>query len=113
MKSKIELCNDLRALKQCTDEAPEGTYMVAKAIEEKIGDTVHELIEWLRENGLKAGNCDSAYLLEAQIYEYIKNSNPESNDFACAEGFGRAMESPHAARIKAEAARIGQFFNPL
>jgi len=75
----------------CVAEAPPGCYDDAKEIRELIGATVDALTTELRGKGLTASGGDPAFSLEAEIYSYIKESNPSANLFAVAEGFGYAI----------------------
>lgn len=89
----------LANFKRCADEAPEGTYVDAKALNEVIGDSCDDLIKAVRALGLKADTCDLIYQVEATIYDYVKRSNPESSMFAVSEGFGKGLDSPARDRV--------------
>lgn len=90
---------------QCVDNAPVGTYLDAKELRTTIGDTADTLMKDVRELGLQANNCDLIYAVEVAIYDYVKQSNPDSNLFALAEGFGSSMNSPARERVLAQTAR--------
>lgn len=99
------LSKQLEQFKRCCDEAPAGLYVDARELNTVIGDACDGLMKELRALGLKADNCDLIYHVEATIYNYVKLSNPDSTMFPVAEGFGAAMESPAAERVKAQAER--------
>ena len=84
---------------QCADNAPVGTYLDAKELRSKIGDTADALMKDVRGLGLKANNCDLIYAVGVAIYDYVKQSNPDSNLFALAEGFGSSMNGPACERV--------------
>lgn len=99
------MSKQLDNFKRCCDEAPEGTYEDAKWLNECIGDTCDNLMNDLRNLGLKADACDLIYKVEATIYDYVKRSNPDNSMFAVAEGFGEAMDGPARERVIAQAKR--------
>jgi len=90
---------------QCVDNAPVGTYLDAKELRTTIGDTADALMNDVRGLGLKANNCELIYAVEAAIYDYVKQSNPDSNLFALAEGFGASMDGPARERVLAQTDR--------
>lgn len=93
----------LTNFKRCAEEAPEGTYDEAKSLNDAIGNAVDQLIRDIRALGLKADTCDRAFALEAAIYTYVKQSNPDCSLFAMAEGFGASMDGPPRERVIAQA----------
>lgn len=70
-----------------------------------IGDTADTLLRDIRGLGLKANNCDLIYSVEIAIYDYVKHSNPDSNLFTLAEGFGSSMGGPARERVLAQTER--------
>lgn len=104
-----ELQAALTNFKRCADEAPKGTYEQAKSLNNTIGDAVDQLMRDIRAHGLKADNCDRAFALEAAIYEYVKQSNPDASLFAVAEGFGSAVDGPAGDRVINQAKRDRDF----
>jgi hypothetical protein len=92
------------AFEQCAEDAPEGAYEQAKAIAQVVGLCANHLIKELREIGLGANNGDGLREVEAVIYGYIKNSNPDACVFPTAEGFGEAMGGVARERVLAQAA---------
>lgn len=99
----------LKNFKNCCEEAPVGTYDRAKILNEVIGDKVDAIIETLRNYDWCANNCDLAFALEAEIYAYVKASNPNNEDLATAEGFGAAMDTEARERVIAQAIRDRDF----
>lgn len=104
-----ELQAALTNFKRCTEEAPEGTYEEAKNLNNTIGDAIDQLMRDIRALGLKADNCDRAFALEAAIYEYVKQSNPDASLFVVAEGFGSAVDGPAGPRVIAQTVRDRDF----
>jgi len=100
---QTETATQFSNLDSCASNAPEGTYESAKNIRTLIGCTVDKLIADLNGLGLKADRGDLAWQLESEIYRYIKNSNPNSCEFAVSEGFGEAMSLPIRDRVIASA----------
>ena len=108
---------DLRGLnaswsdfERCAEEAPAGTYAQAKAIAEMIESHANALIKELHALGMKADTCDGVREVEALMYGYIRDSNPDAPIFPTAEGFGQAMEGPARERVLAQAASNAAFF---
>lgn len=83
----------------CAEESPDFSYDQAKQIKEMIGHACDKLIRDTRALGLSANNCDGIREVEAVIYRWLKNSNPEETIFPVAEGFGSAMQGPARARV--------------
>lgn len=107
---------DVRALndalghfERCADEAPRGTYEQAKRLVELIGETAQSLIGRLRECGLEANTCDGIREVEAVIYGYIKDSNPDATVFPTGEGFGESMGGPARDRVLAQTIEARDF----
>lgn len=98
-----DLKSDLSHFKRCAEEAPEGTYEDAKHLNEVIGGACDNLIREIRALGLKADNSDLIFAVEAAIYNYVKQSNPEAPLFPVAEGFGISMDGPDRDRIITQA----------
>ena len=94
---------------QCADEAPNGVHEQAKAIREVIGKTVDGFMASLREIGLQADTCDRARAVEAVLYAYAKESNPDYPEFYTAEGFGDAMNGEARERVIAQSIRSRDF----
>jgi len=94
----------LENFKRCADEAPEGCYEQAKALNAVIGEACDNLMRELRALGLKASAADLAFDLEAAIYNYARGSNPNATVFPTAEGFGSSMDGPARERVLAQAA---------
>lgn len=101
--SGSELRTALGNFKSCAEEAPEGCYEHAKALNGVIKDACTGVMRELRALGLKAGTCDMAFDLEAAIYDYAKRSNPDAPLFPTAEGFGSSMDRPERDRVIAQA----------
>lgn len=95
---------------RCADESPDRTYVDAKYVRELIGDATDKLIRDVRQLGLKADNCDLARKVEVALYDYIKESNPDSCMFAIAEGCGAALNGPSRDRVLATMVSNQQFF---
>lgn len=105
--------NALNYFKRCAEEVPEGTYEDAKRLNEVIGDTCDNLMQEVRDLGLKADACDLIFAVEAAIYDYVKRSNRESTLFPLAEGFGSSMDSPARDRVIAQAAANRDFLRSV
>lgn len=99
--------------KACADEAPEGCYEDAKALNAVIGQTCDNLMRELRALGLKASGNDLAFDLEAAVYAYAKACNPDATVFPLAEGFGSGMNGPARERVMAQAIRSRDLFRSL
>lgn len=99
----------LEHFKRCAQEAPQGCYEEAKALNAVINDAMDNLAQQLRGLGLKANNCDLAFELEAAIYAFVKESNPEATVFPTAEGFGKGLDGPARERIMFQAQQDRDF----
>jgi len=105
--------NALTNFKACADQAPAGCYEEAKTLNALIGQVTDNLMRELRAIGLKADACDLAFDLEAAMYHYARQSNPEATVFPTAEGFGSSMGGPARERVLAQARRSRDFFRSL
>lgn len=95
----------LEHFRRCADAAPAGTYEHAKELAALLGETCDTFMRELRAIGLKANNCDRIHELEAELYAYVKDSNPDAPIFPTAEGFGASMDGPERDRVLAQTAR--------
>jgi hypothetical protein len=103
----------LTRFKRCAEDASEGTYEDAKSLNSTIGDAVDQLMRDLRALGLKADTCDHAYALEAAIYDYVKQSNPDASLFAVSEGFGSAVDGVAGERVLNQARQDRDFLRNI
>lgn len=104
-----ELNRRLSNLESCAENAPEGAYEQAKAVAKIVGNAAKGLLSALRAAGLKAKNSDSLRDIEAAIYGYILDSNPEAYGLITGEGFGEHIEGPARDRVIAQASRDRDF----
>ncbi|MGS0567052.1 hypothetical protein [Xanthomonas oryzae] len=103
------LNTELESFERCADESPAGTYEQAKELAELIGRIADDLIRGLRAIGMQADNCDGIREVEAVIYGWIKNSNPDATVFPTAEGFGDSLGGPARERVLAQAVQNRDF----
>lgn len=101
----MTILDSLVNFKRCAEEAPAGAFEDAKALNSAIGEVCDTLITDIRALGLKADNSGGIFAIEAGIYDYVKKSNPDSQLFAVAEGFGAAMAGPARERVLEQAER--------
>lgn len=101
----------LQNFRTCNEDAPEGTYEDAKALGSVIGESCDTLIKDIRSLGLKADSCDLIFAVEAAIYDYAKQSNPDNPMFPTAEGFGMAMGTESRERVIANAISSRDFMS--
>lgn len=97
------------ALQRCASDAPAGTYEQASAIAGVVEGCANTLIRELRSIGMNVNVCDGIREVEAVIYGYIKNANPDAEVFPMAEGFGNAMVGEAGERVLAQAVRDRDF----
>ncbi len=100
-----ELNDRLTHLERCAEIAPEGTYQQAKDAASAISDASNGILHALRAHGFKAKNDDQLRNLEAAIYGYLLDSNPDAYCLLTAEGFGKHVDGPAGARVLAQATR--------
>lgn len=99
---------DARALanfKRCAEEAPEGAYEEAKALNDLITETCDSFMREVRALGLRASACDPAFQLEAGLLRFVKVSNPESTTVLAAEAFGVLLQGDMRFRALDQARR--------
>ncbi|UTC29357.1 hypothetical protein BAMBUS_02750 [Brevundimonas phage vB_BpoS-Bambus] len=99
-----DLNSQLEKLEACAENAPEGAYEDAKALNAFFAATFDHLRGELLALGLKLDNSDKYREFEAVFYGLIKDSNPDCTTFAVSEGFGSAMDGPARDRVIAQAA---------
>ncbi|UTC28913.1 hypothetical protein MARCHEWKA_04010 [Brevundimonas phage vB_BpoS-Marchewka] len=98
------LSAQLSNLEACAQDAPEGAYEDAKALNAFFAATFVHLRGELVALGLALDNSDGYREFEAVLYGLIKDSNPDCTTFAVSEGFGSAMDGPARDRVIAQAA---------
>lgn len=108
-----EMQSALTNFKRCAEEAPEGTYEEAKRLNAVIGSAVDQLMRDLRAMGLKGDACDRAFELEAALYAYAKQSNPDATVFPMSEGFGSSMGRPERERVLLQAQSNRDFLHVI
>jgi hypothetical protein len=100
-----ELNHRLTRRKRYAEFAPEGTYAVAKSAADAIDAASQGIREALREHGFKALNDDHLRSLEAAIYGYLLEGNPDATGLMTGEGFGEHIDGPGGARVMANTVR--------
>lgn len=96
-------------LERCAQMAPEGTYQQAKDVSEMIGSLSNKLLRTLRAMGMKALNDDRLRNVEAAVYAYVLESNPDASGLLVGEGFGEHVDGPAGDRIIAVTVRDRDF----
>lgn len=91
----------LTALEACAEYAPDGSFVQARAVTLFVGETSDALLQGLRALGLVAPNDDRLREVEAVVYGYIREANPDLGELRVAEGFGSAMGTPARERVLA------------
>jgi hypothetical protein len=94
-----ELSNRLSNLEACAEHAPEGTFKRAKAAAETIGAIATAILQEFRDQGFKAFGDDRLRDIEAALYGYLLESNPDEFELITAEGFGETMSGPAGGRV--------------
>lgn len=108
------ILNDrLTHLERCAELAPEGSYEQTKEVAAVVGDASNLLLRSLRALGMKALNDDRLREVEAVIYGYILESNPDAHELAAAEGVGEHVDGPSGARILNQLHRDRDFLAEL
>jgi hypothetical protein len=104
----VSKLNDrLTFLERCAVKAPEGTYERAKQGVDAIHDASQSIVEVLRHYGFKTLNDDRLRNLEAAIYGYLLEGNPDETGLIVGEGFGEHVDGPAGERVMAQAIRDG------
>lgn len=95
------------------EEAPEGSFIDAKAIAEVFDDAMralhNNLATGLAAHGLKVSNCDAFREIEAVAYGMLLRANEDATIFLATEGFGEHVDGPAGRRILANAERNRDF----
>ncbi len=105
----IDALNDrYNYLERCAEKAPDGTYALSKATVETIGEIADDIMRRVRALGLRANNCDGIREVEAVIYGYVADANPDS-ELRVGEGFGEHVDGPAGERVLAQAVRDRDF----
>ena len=108
-----ELNNRLSNLEACAEHAPEGTYERAKAAAETIGAIATAILHEFRGQGFKAFGDDRLRDIEAALYGYLLECNPDESELITAEGFGETMNGPARAHVIRQTIRDRDAFAAL
>src|SRR5262245_54532737 len=108
-----ELNRRLSNLERCADLAPEGTFARAKDAAEAIDEASNAIMAALRERGFHALNDDRLRDLEAAIYGYLLEGNPEEYGLLTGEGFGEHVDGPAGERVMANTIRDRDFLRGM
>ena len=103
------LNRQLSNLEDCARNAPEGTYDEAKAAAEAISEIADSIMHKLSEAGFKVAGDDRMREIEAVIYGYLRDCNPEAYGLVTGEGFGEHVTGPRGAELIARAAANRDF----
>jgi len=95
----------LEFIERCAEKAPEGTYQRAKDAAAAVADASHSIMDALRSRGFTALNDDRLRNLEAAIYGYLLEGNPDECGLITGEGFGEHVDGPAGARVLANTIR--------
>ena len=102
ISTHLSKLNDrLTFLERCAQKAPEGTYQRAKEAAEAVSEASQGIMDALRARGFKALNDDRLRNLEAAIYGYLLEGNPNECGLVTGEGFGEHVDGPAGARVLA------------
>jgi len=106
VSAHLSKLNDrLTFLERCAEMAPEGTYQRAKDAADAINDASQGILDALRTHGFKALNDDRLRNLEAAIYGYLLEGNPDECGLITGEGFGERVDGPAGPRVMANTVR--------
>lgn len=100
-----ELNQRLTNIQRCAEEAPEGTYEIAKNAAEAVDEAIEAVREIIRANGFKVNNTDPCRDLEAAIYGYLLVSNPDNTSLITGEAFGEHVSGPNLGLVLANTIR--------
>ena len=92
-------------LQRCAEVAPAGTYAEARRGAEAVDQAIEAVREAFKSNGFKANGTDTCRALEAAIYWFLTESNPEAYGLMTGEGFGEHVDGPAGARVMANTIR--------
>jgi hypothetical protein len=104
-----EFNDRLTKLERCSECAPTGTFDRAKDAGIAVSEASEVVREVLRIHKFRAVGNDRLRILEATIYWYLTESNPDELDLITGEGFGDAMDGPAATRVLAQTIRDRDF----
>ncbi len=96
-------------LETCADQAPERTFEQSKRAVEAVHECSNAILREIRARGFRALNDDRLRCLEAVLYGYLLEGNPDAGDLIAGEGFGAAMDGPARERVLAGILRDRDF----
>lgn len=108
-----QLNERLTNLERGVEMAPERTYEEGKRAARAIDDASNGIIAAFREHGFKILNDDRLRNIEAMIYGYLLESNPEHSALITCEGFGEHVDGPAGERVLAQAKRDRDFLENM
>lgn len=103
----------LTNLQTCVEKAPEGLFQEGRNAAFAVDTAIEQVRETIRNMGFKVDNCDRCRDLEAAIYGYILQSNPNHTGLAAAEGFGEHVDGPAGARITEQLLQDKRFIRAM
>lgn len=103
----------LSNLETCADRAPEDTYDRSKMAVEAVHEAADAILAAFRLNGFKALNDDRLRNIEAALYGYLLESNPEEVELIAGEGFGEHVSGPAGRRVMQQAIADRDFLQSL
>jgi len=95
----------LTFIERCAEVAPARTYQRAKDAAGAINDASQGILDALRAHGFKALNDDRLRNLEAAIYGYLLEGNPDEYGLMTGEGFGEHVDGPAGGRVMSDTIR--------
>lgn len=100
-----KLNNRLSLIERCAEIAPDGTYQRAKDAAAAVADASNGILAAFRDHGFNTLNDDRLRNLEAAIYGYLLEGNPDECGLMTGEGFGEHVDGPAGEYIMANTIR--------
>jgi len=103
----------LTNLQRCAEKAPEGLFKEGRDAAFAVDTAIEQVRETIRNMGFKADGCDRCRDLEASIYGFLLDSNPNHMGLIAAEGFGEHVDGPAGARITEQLIQDERFIRAM
>lgn len=86
------MSSDYAAFEAGVDAAPEGSFSMSRNLKFEIGDATDDLIRMVRRLGLNVNNSDGAREIEALLFGWVRDANPDNPEFAMTQSFGCCLD---------------------
>lgn len=93
--------NEYFRFQTAVSETPESSFERSRQLADLISEQMRQLMNGLRGLSFAASPNDPAFELEAAMYAFVKQSNPDCSELVSAEGLGTHLQGPRERRDRA------------